>query len=95
MEGIFITFRQIEQSCMTILKLARLRIESNFAILQPAQYYGNILMHDLVCSVSFQLDILHFATYDLDLFHLDGANLQIQTHFVLKMMHQNIAVILR
>ena len=52
-------------------------------------------MHDLVCSVSFQLDILHFATYDLDLFHLDGTNLQIQTHFVLKMMHQNIAVILR
>ena len=52
-------------------------------------------MHDLRCSVSFQLDILHFATYDLDLFHLDGANLQIQTHFVLKMMHQNIAVILR
>ena len=36
MEGIFITFRQIEQSCMTILKLTRLRIENNFAILQPA-----------------------------------------------------------
>ena len=28
-------------------------------------------------------------------FHLDGANLQIQTHLVPKIMHQNIAIILQ
>ena len=28
-------------------------------------------------------------------FHLDGANLQMQTHLVSKIMHQNLAVILR
>ena len=28
-------------------------------------------------------------------FHLDGANLQMQTHLVCKMMHQNLAAILQ
>ena len=55
-------------------------------LLQLLQNY--ILMHDLRCSLSFQVDIPLLA-----LLHLDGANLQMQTHFVLKIKHQNIAVI--
>ena len=35
----------------------------------------------------------HFLKKGLGHFHLDGANLQMQTYLVAKIMHQNLAVI--
>ena len=56
-----------------------------FAIIELLYIYGKILVHCVRCSVSFQVDI----------FVLDGENLQMQTHLVPKLMLQNLAIILR
>ena len=46
--------------------------------------------------MSFQVDIPICACFlGLGHFHLEGANLQIQTHLEPKIMHQNLAIILQ